>query len=93
MKVIEHSILLGGLPRIRSFDPSQICFCSMHSMNLGLVLWTTGSALKVLVEHWWIWGEQLPADAYKKAWMHFNGWCKERKVLYLRLTMTHTSES
>ena len=71
--------------RIVYFDPSHICFCSMHSVNLGYGLWVAGSTLILLVEHYEIWGggDVDMSDRYKSAWLHFNGWTKANKIQYL----------
>lgn len=72
----------GALIRLCSFDISQVCFCSMHALNLGFALWAAGSTLKLMVEFYHLWGgpECDLRSRYKSAWLHFNGWTTERKI-------------
>ena len=72
----------GALIRLCSFDISQVCFCSMHALNLGFALWAAGSTLKLMVEFYHLWGgpECDLRSRYKSAWLHFSGWTTERKI-------------
>lgn len=54
----------------------------MHALNLGFTLWVLGSTLKLLIEQWEIWGgaDVDLASRFKSAWMHFNGWAKQKGI-------------
>lgn len=69
------------------FSHEHICFCSMHALNLGFTLWCCGSCMKVLIEHYKLWGDGPKGELFKSAWLHFNGWCKQRGVQQLGLSL------
>ena len=77
-----HDQSKGPLTTIQSFHPAHICFCSMHSLNLGYALWLSASTLILMVEHFHIWGgaDVDASDRYKSAWLHFNAWSVANKV-------------
>ena len=72
----------GPLTETESFHPSHICYCSMHSVNLGYSLWVAASALVFLVEYLHLWGDDGfgISERYKSAWLHFNGWTVANKA-------------
>ena len=75
----------GPLTTIEYFDPSAICYCSMHSLNLGYALWVSASVLILMVEHYEMWGSDDIAisERYKSAWLNFNAWCVGRRIQQL----------
>ena len=72
----------GVLTKLNFFDPMQIKFCSMHSLNLGVSTWVAAGALIVLKEDLQLWGgnDKDPAECFYDAWMDFKNWTKRKKI-------------
>ena len=64
----------GASIMIPQFSHEHICFCAMHALNLGFTLWCCGSSMKMLIEHYGLWGDGPKGELFKSAWLHNNGW-------------------
>lgn len=72
----------GVLTNLSFFDPMQIKYCSMHSLNLGVSLWIAAGAILFLRDDLQLWGgpDMTAAEKLSSAWMHFVAWAKQRKI-------------
>ena len=72
----------GVLTKLNFFDPMQIKFCSMHSLNLGVSTWMAAGALIVLKEDLQLWGgnDRDPSECFYDAWVDFRNWAKRNKI-------------
>ena len=79
---LAASSLQGPFLGMRNFDHNQIRWCAMHTLNLGMVTFIVGSALRVLTrEHHWAGGTE--ERQMKEGFKAFNEWAKLMKIPYL----------
>ena len=65
--------------KVRNFDHNQIRWCSMHTLNLGVLTWMVGSTLKVLLlNNNWAGGSE--EAQLKVAFKEFSEWAKMHRV-------------
>ena len=79
----QSSGVSGALTTVRTFNVEQVKFCSMHSLNLGFVLWSAGSSIESLI-NWGAWGDNYTPYNVKlqRAFGEFKAWSKRMRVPY-----------
>ena len=71
----------GVLTNLKHFHHTQIKFCSMHALNLGISQWIAAGAIIILKDDFELWGDDQNAnDLYYRAWVDFVRWTKQKKI-------------
>ena len=69
----------GPLIKLRNFDLSYVRWCAMHTLNLGVLQYLVGSALRTLAaDNHWLGATE--ASKLQTGFQEFCQWAKENKV-------------
>lgn len=71
---------LCPLIKLRGFHPSILRWCTMHTLNLGLMFTANGGSLILLAEELQYFGPDTFGDQIDRAYQHFTSFCRSRKI-------------
>ena len=78
------SLKSGPLFDIANLCPHTLRWCSMHVLNLGVVLWSLGGLFKLLLHDFpGVFGAGSDADRLACAYNEFKTWCSKNAVPHL----------